>query len=217
LHQQTLWLSPERCIYWEEQRLLLLADLHLGKTGHFRKAGIGVPQRLFKEDMQRLTALIQFFKPVSLLVVGDLFHSHSNQEHDYFAQWRPHFPQLGIELVRGNHDILHNDFYDATDIRVHEKTWQVGPFLFAHDATEPDILPVQTEAAEGPYIFSGHIHPGVLLSGMGRQSLRLPCFYFGAEYAVLPAFGKFTGTYPITPRKGDTVFAIVGQRLMELP
>lgn len=210
LHQQTLWLSPERCIYWEEQQLLLLADLHLGKSGHFRKAGIGIPQHVFKEDMQRLTALIQFFKPASLLVVGDLFHSHDNKEHQYFEKWRKDFTALHIQLVKGNHDILHSSFYEATDITVHEQWLCVNNFLFAHDITETTDLPTPPAS----YTFSGHIHPGILLSGGGKQSLRLPCFYFGKEHAVLPAFGKFTGTYLITPEKGDKVFAIAGKGLV---
>lgn len=210
LQQQTLWLSPERCIYWEERQLLLLADLHLGKSGHFRKAGIGVPQHMFKEDMQRLTALLQFFKPTGLLVVGDFFHSHNNLEHAYFEKWRQDFPTLPIQLVKGNHDILHQNFYANTGIAVHESSLQLGPFLFAHDQADIATIPPNT------YLFSGHIHPGILISGGGKQSLRLPCFYFGQQYAVLPAFGKFTGTYLMEPRKGDKVFAIAGKGLVEI-
>ena len=54
LCDQKLWLSAERCIFWEEQSALIVSDLHLGKTGHFRKAGIAVPQSVFKEDLQHL-------------------------------------------------------------------------------------------------------------------------------------------------------------------
>ncbi len=66
---------PHRCLYWEEERSLILSDLHFGKTGHFRKAGIAVPQSVYREDLLRLLSLIQYFQPRQLLVVGDLFHS----------------------------------------------------------------------------------------------------------------------------------------------
>ncbi len=66
--KQTLWLSPARCIFWEEEKALILSDLHFGKTGHFRKSGIGVPQNIYKEDLQRLFTQIQFFKPSTLLL-----------------------------------------------------------------------------------------------------------------------------------------------------
>jgi uncharacterized protein len=212
LQQQTLWLSPERCIYWEEKQLLLLADLHLGKSGHFRKAGIGVPQDMFKEDMQRLTALVQFFKPAGLVVVGDFFHSHDNLEHAFFEKWRKDFTSLHIQLVKGNHDILHSQFYAGAGITVHEPSLHLAPFLFTHDMADMATAP----PSPNMYTFSGHIHPGVMLHGGGKQSLRLPCFYFGQQYAVLPAFGKFTGTYVITPQKGDKVFAIAGKGLVEV-
>ena len=56
---QQLWLSAHRCIFWEEKKALLVSDLHFGKTGHFRKSGIAVPQAVYKEDLQRLVHLIQ--------------------------------------------------------------------------------------------------------------------------------------------------------------
>src|ERR1700712_5302648 len=116
--KQTLWLSPERCIFWEEEKALILSDLHLGKTGHFRKSGIGVPQNLFKEDLQRLFSQVQFFKPTQLLIVGDMFHSHANKEVDMFLKWRNDLSQLHIRLIRGNHDILAKKMYAGANIEV---------------------------------------------------------------------------------------------------
>ena len=84
-------LSADRCMYWEEKKTLIVSDLHLGKTGHFRKSGIAVPQSVFKEDMQRFVALFQFFKPETLIVIGDMFHSGANKEHDLFLKWRQDF------------------------------------------------------------------------------------------------------------------------------
>ncbi len=47
-----------------------------------------MPQNIFKEDLQRLFAQIQFFKPETLLIAGDMFHSHANKEIDLFLKWR---------------------------------------------------------------------------------------------------------------------------------
>src|SRR5215211_4264070 len=96
IKDQALWLSPDRCIYWEEQSSLIVSDLHFGKTGHFRKSGIAVPQSVYKEDMQRLMDQLQFYKPHQLIVVGDLFHSAMNKELDFFKKWRNDFNQLHI-------------------------------------------------------------------------------------------------------------------------
>ncbi|HEV2355361.1 MAG TPA: ligase-associated DNA damage response endonuclease PdeM [Puia sp.] len=205
LRDQQLWLSPHRCIFWEEERSLILSDLHFGKTGHFRKAGIAVPQSVYREDLLRLFSVIQYFQPEQLLIVGDLFHSRGNKELDLFLRWREDFADLRIRLILGNHDILHESWYKAADIGLSEAEFHAGPFAFIHDIDEAG------NAATGkqPYYFSGHLHPGIRISGMGKQCLQFPCFYFGPGYAILPAFGRFTGTVPIDPGSGSNVFAIL--------
>ena len=207
LQSQTLWLSAERSIYWEEERALIVSDLHFGKTGHFRKWGIGVPQNLYKEDLQRLIMLLDHFKPTQLIVVGDFFHSSANMELDWFKRWREDFAHIKIILVRGNHDILKDAWYAEANIDVVYPTLQVGPFLFSHD---------QCDAITDGYSFCGHIHPGVLVYGLGKQSLRFPCFYFGHQQCILPAFSKFTGAVPMEKNGAESIYAIVESELIKL-
>ena len=214
LRGQQFWLSPHRCLYWEEERSLVLSDLHFGKTGHFRKAGIAVPQSVYREDLLRLLSLIQYFQPKQLVVVGDLFHSRENKELDLFLRWREDFPVLGIRLVMGNHDILRADWYEKAGIEVQEGILRMGEFAFVHDIE--DAEGGSGDAGEdGCYHFSGHLHPGIRINGMGKQSLQFPCFYFGREYAILPAFGQFTGTVSIDPGVESNVFAILPQARRE--
>jgi uncharacterized protein len=215
LHNASFWLSAERCIFWEEEKTLIVSDLHFGKTGHFRKSGIAVPQKVFKEDLQRLVAQLQFYKPKSLLVVGDLFHSVENKELDLFRKWRDDLPDLEIKLVKGNHDILKESWYKAAGISVYSDGLQMNGFCFTHDNVHC-FNEALAAAPNEKYTISGHIHPGVRISGLGRQSLCLPCFYFGREYAVLPAFSRFTGTALIDPSAGDRVFAVVNKEVVEL-
>ena len=204
LHGQTLWLSALKCIYWEEQAVLIITDTHFGKTGHFRKEGIAVPQTVYREDLQRLFSLIQFYKPEKLIVVGDMFHAAANKEMELFMRWRNDHPSLKIDLVMGNHDILQTGWYVQANISITHGHYILAPFCFIHDIADK----CETEA-NIKYFFCGHLHPSISIKGMGRQSLHFPCFYFTAEYAILPAFGKFTGTAKIKPAKTDQVFAIL--------
>ncbi|MBC7850777.1 MAG: ligase-associated DNA damage response endonuclease PdeM [Chitinophagaceae bacterium] len=206
---QNLWLSPDRSIYWEDKRALILSDLHFGKTGHFRKAGIAVPQGVYKEDLQRLVQLLQYFQPESLIVVGDLFHSTANLELELFRKWRSDFSNLSIQLVKGNHDILNPTWYSDTNLTLHSHRLDLHPFGFTHDITG-------VQQFDQCYTFSGHIHPGIRVHGGGRQSLSFPCFYFGHDFAVLPAFSRFTGTYLIQPKQQETVFAIIENKIVRL-
>lgn len=203
LLNQTFWLSTERCIFWEEQKSLIVSDLHFGKTGHFRKSGIAVPQKVYKEDIQRLFSIVQHFNTERLIVVGDLFHSSENKELEYFRQWRNDFPHLHICLVKGNHDILQKEWYTDLNIIVAEKILKLGKICFIHDINDCN------DDMDVDYFISGHVHPCVKLTGIAKQSISLPCFYFSAKFGILPAFSKFTGGKAIDPLPADDVFAII--------
>lgn len=204
LHNHTLWLTTERCIYWEENQTLIVSDLHFGKTGHFRKSGIGVPQSVYKEDLQRLLIQLQHFKPKQLIVVGDFFHSIQNKELDFFLRWRNDFSHLKIVLVRGNHDILLKEWYEKATIEIADSPLLIDNFCFVHDIND-----VNSNFSEKVYYFSGHVHPGIQIKGLGKQSISLPCFYFSKQFAILPAFSKFTGYAMVNKKPSDAIYAII--------
>jgi DNA ligase-associated metallophosphoesterase len=219
IFNQQFWLTGDRTLYWEEERSLIVSDLHFGKTGHFRKSGIAVPQSVYREDLQRLVVQIQHFLPRQLVIVGDMFHSHANLELELFLKWRTDLSGLEIQLVRGNHDILQDEWYARAGIKLNQTSLSVNRFQFVHDisAREDDRRIDKKKATDPlPYFFSGHIHPGIRMQGLGRQSLCFPCFYFGKEYAVLPAFSRFTGVALISPGKEEQVFAIVNKKVVQL-
>lgn len=212
IQNNIFWVSPARTLFWEEQKTLIVADLHLGKTGHFRKSGIGIPQSLYKADLQRLMAQIYLYKVDRLLIVGDFTHSKFTKELDLFIKWRNDFSLLHIDLVKGNHDILTNSWYQEADINLHEWELLIDGFLFRHE----DKRLKHKENKKVKYTFTGHLHPGFVIKGKGKQSLRFPCFYFAKEHCVLPAFSKFTGSFKVKPEKGETVYAITDTELMKI-
>ena len=206
IYNQTFWISATRTIFWEEQKALVVSDLHFGKTGHFRKAGIAVPQSVYKEDLQRLINLLQYFKPKKIIAVGDLFHSKVNLELNLFKRWRKDFEAIEFNLVKGNHDILKEDWYaDAGIETTNELTLGKIRFVHQHCDTEEDV-----------FTFCGHIHPGIEVNGIGKQSLRFPCFYFSKKQCILPAYSKFTGMATIHPSSSDSVYAIVDDSIIKI-
>lgn len=211
INQNDFILNSNRTIFWEQEKILILSDLHLGKTGHFRKSGIGVPATIMKEDMHRFVAAIQFYKPLLVVIVGDLFHSVENKEHELFLKWRNDLQHVPMLLVKGNHDIVSETWYKNAGIETAEKIWRRNNFLFVHQIEDAEVEALK----ESDYFFSGHIHPAISIKGLGKQSLRFPCFYFTPQYAVLPAFGKFTGTYLVEPEKNETAFAVVEDSVIQ--
>lgn len=189
---------------------MIVADLHLGKSGHFRKSGIAVPQDIYKADLQRLMAMLYLCKAERLIIVGDLTHSHFNRELDLFLKWRKDFSLLQIDLVKGNHDILEDNWYNQASIIVHEEELTVKRFMFRHEKKK------HKKEAALHYTFSGHVHPGIVLKGTGKQLLKFPCFYFSGDHCILPAFSRFTGTYNVQPVKGETVYAITPSEIIRI-
>jgi DNA ligase-associated metallophosphoesterase len=207
---ETFQLLPDRALYWEEQSALILADTHFGKAAHFRKAGIAVPAHLIEADLRRLQQLITRHHPLKIIVVGDMFHSNDNQDVSFFALWRKQFPHIQFILVAGNHDVLSAQKY--VDMEIEKVPYlRIQNIGFIHDASTQNAI--NQDAA---YTFSGHIHPGVSLLGAARQRLKLPCFYFGKEVGILPAFSLFTGLCLMEPQPATNIYVIAKEQVIKI-
>jgi DNA ligase-associated metallophosphoesterase len=206
LNNNQFHLLPQRAIFWQRQSALILSDLHFGKATHFRKGGIPIPEALFTDDLKTLNKLVIIYKPQSLIIVGDMFHSHHNQEIEQFGQWRHAHPALNVNLVKGNHDILAEKKYRELNIEVKD-VYEQCDFVFSHH---------ELKCKEPQFCFNGHIHPGVKLEGFAKQSLKLPCFHFTKTCCTLPAFSKFTGLSIITPENDDRIYAIEGNEILQI-
>ncbi|MGV3704813.1 MAG: ligase-associated DNA damage response endonuclease PdeM [Arcticibacter sp.] len=208
LQGQHLLLLPEKAIFWTEQHALIVSDLHIGKVGHFRKAGIAIPRLMEQEELAVLSDLIDRYQPSQLIFLGDLFHSEHNNDWNWLSLWAELFPNITMILVKGNHDILHPDYYINAGFRVYNEL-VMAPFKFTHEPQDADC--------KGElYCISGHIHPAVKLRGAGRQSTVLSCFYFKRDQAILPAFGKFTGKYCLQADDSVDIFGVLGNKVLQL-
>jgi DNA ligase-associated metallophosphoesterase len=199
-------------VHWARERTLFLADTHFGKTATFRDAGIPIPAGTTRADLDRLTDAIERTAARRVVVLGDLLHHKRGMDErtiDAFARWRADHRAIHIMLIRGNHDRFAGDPPGSWEIECMTGPVALGPFRLVH---EPDNAP-PTDA----HTLAGHIHPCVRLHGRGRRSMRAPCFYFSENLALLPAFGSFTGTHPVSPRAGDRVFAVGDGRVLMLP
>ncbi len=210
VQQQKLVLLAEKAIWWTEEKMLLVADIHLGKVGHFRQAGIPIPTQIPHQDLHVLSRLVQQWQAHSLTILGDLFHSKLNNEWLIFEEWCKKHKDLAINLIKGNHDIIPTSLFESQHIQVFPTSWVKSPFIFSH------VPLAKHELEEGLYNLCGHLHPAITLNGRGKQSLRLPCFYFGQNQGYLPAFGQFTGMANITAKQGDAVFGIVDKKVMRI-
>lgn len=206
---EEVWLLPEKALYWPAQQTLLVADTHFGKAAAFRSAAIPVPRGTTDDNLLRLSGALQKTSARRLVCLGDLLHAKAGRIPKMVAtvaSWRAQWTALEIVLVRGNHDQQAGEPPPEWGMDcVAEPLWD-RPFALRH-------FP---EAEADYYTLAGHVHPAVNLKGRGGLHAHLPCFYFGAEVGILPAFGGFTGTAVIKPRAGETVFVIAETEIIKV-
>jgi len=205
-----LQLWPQKAAFDPDLGLLLVADAHLGKAVSFRRLGVPVPEATTTDALARLDGLLQATGAQGIAFLGDLLHSarsHAAGTQAAVLAWRQRHPALQLTLVRGNHDRHAGDPPAALGVQVVDGPLRLGPWALTH---EPEAVP-------GAYALAGHVHPCVVLGGRGGDRLRLPCFHFGPEAGVLPAFGPFTGMHALPNQPGQRRFAIADDQVLALP
>jgi DNA ligase-associated metallophosphoesterase len=207
LEGEDLVVLPEKALYWEGKKSLIIADTHIGKADHFRKAGLPIPDQASTVDYCTLDTLLETYDVDRIIIVGDMFHSNFNNACSDFITWKNTKSLREVVLVKGNHDILGEKFYRDGGIVVYNEEYIESPYTFTHKP--PAVI-------NHGYYISGHIHPAVRMGGKGRQSLTLSCFIFGLKQALLPAFGSLTGKCIVLPEKSDKVFVIGSDKVFEV-
>lgn len=197
LASEAFYLLPQKAIFRPLKKELLISDIHLGKATHFRKNGIPMPAESQIKDLKSLEFLLRYWKPETVIILGDLFHSNFNKEWWWFKAFLKEYCAVNFVLVKGNHDILKNEVYEGTNLKT-IKVIEEEDFIFSHE-------PINDSKKIN---FCGHIHPGIQISGIAKQSIKLPCFYFDNNQFILPAFGHLTGLY-ILPKKENAVYYLI--------
>lgn len=201
-------LLNEKALFCAADATLIIADLHLGKAQHFRKNGLYLPQKSAEKDYERLTFLINSLSPKRVILLGDLFHSTYNQEWNLFCDFVKSFSTIEFVLVLGNHDILEKEHYKNVCSKIVEGTWEEDDVIFSHHPLK--------KIPEKKICIAGHLHPGIVLYGKGKQSIKLPCFYLYKNQLIVPAFGSLTGLQLIVPEKDAKVYVVTTNIVMEV-
>jgi uncharacterized protein len=192
----TLVADLSGALFWEEQSLLVVSDLHLEKGSSFAARGVLLPPFDTVATLSRLAAVIARHDPRMVIALGDSFHDR-NAHARLSAPDRDAIAALQVRRdwiwISGNHDpALPPDLGGVVASEV-----AIGPIVFRHEPTGT--------AGE----IAGHLHPKARVSTRGRSTERR-CFACDGERAVMPAFGAYTGGLSIRDAAFAKIFRTPG-------
>jgi DNA ligase-associated metallophosphoesterase len=183
-------------LFWDEQSLLVVSDLHLEKGSSFATRGVLLPPYDTAATLGRLAGVIARHDPRMVIALGDSFHDRDAQDRlsaadrDALASMQARRDWIWIS---GNHDpALPPDLGGAVADEV-----AIGPITFRHEPS----------GASGE--IAGHLHPKARVSARGR-SMERRCFASDGERAVMPAFGAYTGGLSIRDKAFARIFQSLG-------
>jgi DNA ligase-associated metallophosphoesterase len=177
-----LWALPSGALWWPDEALLCVSDLHLGKAGRIaRRVGLMLPPWEAEATLDRLATEIDRTAAGTVLCLGDSFDDLAAADSlPEAAANRLTALMAGRRWVwiLGNHDPGPVDLGGS-----HLAEARIGPLTFRHEALR------QPEADMAGEV-SGHYHPKLSLPGAGPAR---PCFLYDSRRLILPAFGTYTG------------------------
>jgi uncharacterized protein len=190
--------DPAGALYWPEEGLLAVADLHLEKGSSFAERGVLLPPYDTAATLARLGRLIAHYAPRLVVALGDSFHDRGGPSRiadiDRAAL---RALQRGREWIwiAGNHDPepaagIGGRFCDA---------FACDPVVFRH---APRVVGFDSEC-DGE--IAGHLHPVARVVQRGRTTSRR-CFAGDGGRLVMPAFGAYAGGLNVRDRAFADVF-----------
>src|SRR3954463_9538609 len=183
-------------LFWEEQGLLVVSDLHLEKGSSFAARGVLLPPYDTAVTLDRLAAVVARHDPRMVIALGDSFHDRrahqrlSETDRDAISALQARRDWIWIS---GNHDpALPSGLGGVVASEV-----CIGKIAFRHEPT----------GALGE--IAGHLHPKARVATRGRSTERR-CFVSDGERAVMPAFGAYTGGLSIRDAAFAKIFGTPG-------
>jgi DNA ligase-associated metallophosphoesterase len=181
-------------LYWPDEHLLVVSDLHLEKGSSFARRGMLLPPYDTAATLGRLARLIAHYAPRRVIALGDSFHDGDGPAR-LCASDRTTLAALqrGREWIwiAGNHD---PEAPDGVGGRF-ATTLCVGAVRFRHEPSR--------DAPDGE--IAGHLHPVARIVQRGRAVSRR-CFATDGKRMVMPAFGAYTGGLNVRDRAFAAVF-----------
>jgi uncharacterized protein len=173
--------AGDAALFWPEQQMLLVADLHLEKASSYAKRGQMLPPYDSMVTLEDLGKLIGQSGAKTVVCLGDNFHDSGGEarlpERAAYAL-TVMTQQTDWIWITGNHDPHMQARWGGTA----RNEMQVGGITLRHEAQANDLRPE----------ISGHYHPKLRVAIKQRKIMRR-CMIVTERKIIMPAFGALTG------------------------
>jgi DNA ligase-associated metallophosphoesterase len=201
-------------LYWPDEGVLIVSDLHLEKGSAFAARGVLMPPYDTAATLEVLARVIARHAARIVIALGDNFHDGGGPARLAATdRAQLHELQRGRDWVwiAGNHDPDPREGIGG----VFARALALGPLSFRHEPTEGGRGGgigggSRCESFSETYgEISGHLHPAARIHQRGRTQTR-KCFATDGKRLVMPAFGAFTGGLNIRNAAFLQVFGALG-------
>jgi hypothetical protein len=155
------------------ERILVVADLHIGWEVSLAQKGIHVPSQTPKL-LEKMIQLIKTTAPTSIIFLGDIKHAVEKVELEEWKDVPEFFEKISevvqdIQVVPGNHD-GNLDALTTPNVKIHSssgvKLWNKVALLHGHAWPKIDLLDCDT-------MVMAHLHPVVTFTDeLGFRMIR---------------------------------------------
>jgi uncharacterized protein len=169
-------------LYCADEKLLLIADLHLEQGASLARRGLHVPPYDTAVTLAMLEQVLANTGARRLILLGDSFHdsvAHDAVDESDAVRLRQITTQVETIWISGNHDPRAHDGLGGTC---------VDEMAFAGIT----LRHIPAHLSDGEMEIAGHLHPGAAIEQRG-QHIRTKCFVGDDRRIILPAFGSYTG------------------------
>lgn len=211
----------DRCLYWKEEEVLVVGDLHLGYEENLSNSGVNLPSRQFDESYELFERVFSVVggKLKKIILLGDVKHYFGGVLKSEFGDFYGIVNLLKknlyvggkIVIVKGNHDnilgpvVSDYDFVELVDYYV------LGGVAFLHgDRFSFKKIGLKVFEKDVELVVVGHFHLAINIGekrgGIKREVYK--CFLFGKSNELKKKMILVPSFFPLV--EGKDVLGVEG-------
>jgi len=213
----------DRALFWKEEKLLVIGDVHLGYENYLMEHGWSFPKAQMEESFRILREIFKKTGKVKkIILLGDVKHHFGGILYEEFEDFYKLVDFLDKYLVddgeilitKGNHDVILEPILNRRKLG-HVKlveSLKIGDVVFFHGSPKQfEKLNLELYDKSVKVLVTGHYHPAIVLEEDSKKE-KYKAFLFGRlnkkNTIILPSFFPLVEGLDISNKKEFEEFEV---------